>query len=105
MEFYVALILDILPPEPCENDFLACTLPVCGAVYGDLSRPTQSQAVIPAAHAGVVLKTGVLLGIRVGPATLISSVAKLSCGISAFPSMPSVVFINLPRTQPYIKKK
>lgn len=66
MEFYVALILDILPPEPCENDFLACTLPVCGTVYGDLSRPTQSQAVIPAAHAGVVLKTGVLLGVRGG---------------------------------------
>ena len=32
MEFSGILILDFLPPEPCENNFLVCKLPICGVL-------------------------------------------------------------------------
>ena len=66
MEFSGTLILDFLPPEPCENNFLVCKLPICGVV---LWWPKQTNTVPGCGscpHAGIVLKTGVLLGVSSG---------------------------------------
>ena len=66
MEFSGTLILDFLPPEPCENNFLVCKLPICGVV---LWWPKQTNTVPGCGscpHAGIVLKTGILPGVRGG---------------------------------------
>ena len=95
-EFPGTLIVDFLPPEPCENNFLACLLPICGVV---LPWPEQTSTVPgcdSCPRAGVVLKTGVLLGARGGTWDSHQLRSHTVLGHFTFSQSAFSCFINLP---------